>query len=214
MKEIEVNNAYRWYIGYGLSEKIPHFSTFGKNYARRFEGTDLFEQIFMRVVKEIIKHGFIEEETIFIDGTHIKANANNHKYKNEIVEKSARYYEKELQKEITSDREEHGKEPLKEKISEPETKQIKASTTDPDCGVFHKGEHKKVFAYAANVACDEHNYVLDFELTAGNLNDSVVFPKLYERLIKEYPEIKMDLFSSAEAKLRLSTTNTQKPCSH
>jgi len=28
IKEIEVNNAYRWYIGYGLNEKPPHFSTF------------------------------------------------------------------------------------------------------------------------------------------------------------------------------------------
>lgn len=190
MKEIQVNNAYRWYLGYGLREKLPHFSTFSKNYTRRFEGTDLFEQIFKRVIKEIISHGFIEEDTVFIDGTHIKANANNHKYKNEIVEKSARYYEDELQKEITADRAAHGKKPLKEKASEPETKQIKSSTTDPDCGVFHKGEHKKVFAYGANVACDEHNYILDFELTAGNLHDSVVFPRLYERLIEEYPEIK------------------------
>lgn len=190
MKEIEVNTAYRWYIGYGLSERLPHFSTFSKNYARRFEGTDLFERIFMRVVKEIINHGFIEDETVFIDGTHIKANANNHKYKNEIVEKSARYYEAELQKEITADRAEHGKKPLKEKASAPETKEIKSSTTDPDCGVFHKGEHKKVFAYGANVACDAHNYVLDFELAAGNVHDTAVFPRLYERLIENYPEIR------------------------
>lgn len=80
IKEIEVNNACRWYIGYGLSEQIPHFSTFSKNYSRRFDGTDLFEKIFMQVVAGIMKHGFIEEESIFIDGTHIKANANNHKY--------------------------------------------------------------------------------------------------------------------------------------
>lgn len=32
IKEIETNVAYRWFIGYGFSEKIPHFSTFGKNY--------------------------------------------------------------------------------------------------------------------------------------------------------------------------------------
>ncbi len=190
IKEIEVNCAYRWYLGYGLSEILPHFSTFSKNYTRRFDGTDLFEQIFMRVVKEIVRHGFIDEETVFIDGTHIKANANNHKYKNEAVEKSARYYEEELQKEIKSDREAHGKKPLKEKESAPETKDIKTSTTDPDCGVFHKGEHKKVFAYGANVACDAHNYVLGFELTAGNLHDSVVFPELYESLIEQYKEIK------------------------
>ena len=41
---------------------------------------------------------------------------------------------------------------------------IKASTTDPECGVFHKGEHKKVFAYSANTACDKNNFILDFVL--------------------------------------------------
>ena len=189
IEQIEVNMAYRWYIGYGLSEKIPHFSTFSKNYTRRFAGTDLFERIFFRVIEEIIKHGFIDAESVFIDGTHIKANANNHKYQKEIVEKSARYYEEELQKEIKTDREAHGKKPLKEKETVPETKEIKASTTDPDCGVFHKGEHKKVFAYTANVACDAHNYVLDFEVTAGNFHDSVVFPTLHKRLLEKYPEI-------------------------
>lgn len=95
-----------------------------------------------------------------------------------------------MQKEIAKDREEHGKKPLKEDKSEPEKKEIKQSTTDPDCGVFHKGEHKKVFAYAANVACDKHNYILGFEATAGNLNDSAVFPRLYDKLKGKYEEIK------------------------
>lgn len=91
---------------------------------------------------EVEKHGFIDDENIFIDGTHIKASANTHKYKNEVITESARYYEKSLQEEITKDRESHGKKPLKEKgISEPTTQNIKSSTTDPDCGLFHKGEH-------------------------------------------------------------------------
>ena len=42
IREIEVNFAYRWYLGYGMHEEIPHFSTFGKNYSRRFKDTDLF----------------------------------------------------------------------------------------------------------------------------------------------------------------------------
>src|SRR3712207_6604161 len=42
IQEIEVNLAYRWFLGYGLEEKIPHFSTFGKNYQRRFQGTEIF----------------------------------------------------------------------------------------------------------------------------------------------------------------------------
>ena len=32
IKELEVNMAYRWFIGYNIGEAIPHFSTFGKNY--------------------------------------------------------------------------------------------------------------------------------------------------------------------------------------
>ncbi len=87
----------------------------GVRACRPLEGTDLFEQIFHRLVAEIIRHGFLDEESVFIDGTHIKASANNHKYMSEVVEKSVRYYEEELQKEIAADRAAHGKKLLKEK---------------------------------------------------------------------------------------------------
>ena len=189
IKEIEVNIAYRWYLGYGLTEPIPHFSTFGKNYARRFEGTDLFEDIFKTIVAEIINCGFIDTESIFIDGTHIKASANNRKSQNQVVKQSVKFYEEELQAEIARDREAHGKKPLKEKETI-ETKTIKVSTTDPECGVFHKGEHKKVFAYTSNTACDRNNYILGFEVAPGNTHDSVSFPSLYNKLIQEYVDIK------------------------
>ena len=46
IKEIEVNVAYRWFLGLDMLDPVPHFSTFGKNYTRRFKDTDLFEQIF------------------------------------------------------------------------------------------------------------------------------------------------------------------------
>ncbi|NFF81618.1 transposase [Clostridium botulinum] len=32
IREIEVNIAYRCFIGYSFNEKILHFSTFNKNY--------------------------------------------------------------------------------------------------------------------------------------------------------------------------------------
>ncbi|MER0122815.1 transposase, partial [Streptococcus sp. ZJ100] len=37
MKEIEVNTAYRWFLGLTLEDKVPHFTTYGKNYSRRFQ---------------------------------------------------------------------------------------------------------------------------------------------------------------------------------
>lgn len=60
--EIQTNNAYRWFIGYGLNEQIPHFTTFGKNYVRRFKDTDIFEQIFVRILKEAVNAGFIKAD--------------------------------------------------------------------------------------------------------------------------------------------------------
>lgn len=191
LKEIEVNNAYRWYLGYGMHEELPHFSTFSKNYSRRFKETNLFETIFARILLEINKYGFIDDENIFIDGTHIKANANTHKYKNEVVEDSVKVYEAALQAEITTDRENHNKKPLKEKIKTNDVKKnIKVSTTDPESGLFHKGEHKKVFAYASNTACDKNNFVLGFEVTPGNVHDSVSFWPIYNKMKEEHPDVK------------------------
>ena len=43
--------------GYGELIAVPHFSTFGKNYMRRFQDTDLFEQIFQRILKACMEAG-------------------------------------------------------------------------------------------------------------------------------------------------------------
>lgn len=76
--EIEVNVAYRWFIGYGLTEKIPHFSTVSYNFLHRFD-SEMFEEIFTLVLNEGIDSGYVKPEVIFVDSTHIKANANRKK---------------------------------------------------------------------------------------------------------------------------------------
>ena len=64
IKDIEVNVAYRWFLGYSLTEKIPHFSTFNKNYERRFKDTDLFEVIFKKILAQATLNGFIDSSNI------------------------------------------------------------------------------------------------------------------------------------------------------
>lgn len=110
--EIETNNAYRWFIGYGLSEKIPHFTTFGKNYVRRFKDTDIFEKIFARILEEAVNARLVKADAVFIDSTHVKANANKKKYDKKLIEKESRNYQDLLDKEINQDRELHDKKPL------------------------------------------------------------------------------------------------------
>lgn len=92
-----------------------------------------------------------------------------------------------MDEEVVRDRELHGKKPLKDDDRPPETRTVFQSTTDPECGLFHKGEYEKQFAYVANTACDNHNFILDFALGAGNFHDSVMFKGLYEKVLKKFP---------------------------
>ena len=65
IKEIEVNLAYKWFLGLDVLDKVPHFTTFGKNYTRRFKGTDLFEQIFTRILEECFKYNLVNPADVF-----------------------------------------------------------------------------------------------------------------------------------------------------
>jgi len=115
VKEIEVNVAYRWFLGLEMMDKVPHFSTFGKNYTRRFKDTGLFEQIFSHILQECYKFKLIDPSEVFVDSTHVKARANNKKMQKRIAQEEALFFEDLLKKEINEDREAHGKRPLKEK---------------------------------------------------------------------------------------------------
>ena len=211
--EIQVNVAYRWFIGYGLTEPVPHFSTFGKNYSRRFAGTDVFERIFSRILDEAVRCGFVDPEAIFIDGTHIRANANLKKATKASVTVEAKRYQKQLDEEVAQDRAAHGKKPLKNERdggdgdgdgeagkaggSGGETKIVTKSPTDPDCGLFCKGQHEKQMAYVSNAACDKHGFVLAAEVAAGNVHDSLMFDGVYEKAKARFPEITIVAADSA-----------------
>ena len=123
-----------------------------------------------------------------------------------IAHQEALFYADILRKDIDADREEHGKKPLKNKDNDDDGsggsggsggsddfkdytddvpldgKEIKCSTTDPESGWFHKGEHKNVFAYGIETACDKHGWIIDFTVNPGNEHDSRTFKGLYDKL--------------------------------
>ena len=78
-EEAKVNMAYRWYLGLGITAPIPNYSTFSQNYIRKFGSSDVFEKIFNEILTRLISHKFVDTSILFVDGTHIKANANKHK---------------------------------------------------------------------------------------------------------------------------------------
>lgn len=109
--EVSLNIAYRWFLGYGLQEETPHFSTLSYSFRHRFN-TDTIDKIFAWILSEAAGVGYLKPEAVFIDGTHIKANANTKKKIEVEIPVAAKRYADELLAEINNDRGEHGKKPF------------------------------------------------------------------------------------------------------
>ena len=190
VKEIDMNIAYRWFLGFDLTTRVPHFATVSYAFAKRFP-SEVFEHIFAWILEEAVAKGYIDARTIFIDATHIKANANKNKNRKIMAQKTARVYDEQLREEINQDRMEHGKKPLKDQDDDKGLKQITVSTTDPECGLFRKGEHKVEFAYTAHVACDKKNFILSCDVTPGNVHDSMMFDAVYGSVVEAFPGVEV-----------------------
>ena len=180
-----------------MMDKVPHFSTFGKNYTRRFKNTDLFEQIFSRILQECYKYRLIDPSEVFVDATHVKARANSKKMRKRIADEEALFFEEQLKKEINEDREAHGKSPLKEK-------RRKIPKIPPSCGGSSDGKKKKngqgkynrirkvdgservnikmFFAYSVQTACDKNGWILGYSVNPANQHDSRTFKSLYDKI--------------------------------
>ena len=196
-REIQVNVAYRWFLGYGLLDEIPHFATVSYAFCKRFPD-ELSSEIFEHILNKALNNRMVDPSTIFIDGTHIKASANKKKFRKEQVAKAAKVYSGQLRREVNEEREKLGKKPIEDDETENdddenrpqggrgETVEKTVSITDPDCGMFVKGEHERQFAYEAHTACDKRGFVLGVEVTAGNVHDSVAWDKVYDNVTGKF----------------------------
>ena len=115
VRQIQVNVAYRWFLGFSLRDKIPDDSTLSQNRRRRFNGTTIYQEIFDQIVQQAIDVGLVSGKILYSDSTHLKANANKKKFIIKGVRKEPKGYVKELEYNINQDRINHGKEPLKKK---------------------------------------------------------------------------------------------------
>lgn len=113
--EIKVNIAYKWFLGISLTDKVPDYSTISQNRRRRFNGTDVFEKIFDRIVFQAIDLGLVKGKILYTDSTHLKANANKQKFEKQEVERFVKDYVKDLEDDVNIDRRNHDKKPLKKK---------------------------------------------------------------------------------------------------
>jgi transposase len=73
MAEVQVNLAYRWFLGYDLDEAIPDHSVLSK--ARARFGMEVFGRFFQHSIEVCRKAGLLSEGPVYVDTTLAQAAA-------------------------------------------------------------------------------------------------------------------------------------------
>lgn len=90
MRQVQVNLAYRWFIGYSLDEKLPDHSTLSK-VLDRF-GDEVFNKLFDRSISQCKRSGLIEGKVLHVDATTIRADIDKNRVnKPDSPDPDARY---------------------------------------------------------------------------------------------------------------------------
>ena len=143
-EEIQVNMAYRWFLGLDIMDKVPDHSTVSQNRRRRFNGSDLFRNIFQKIVSICIEKGLADGKLVFTDSTHVKANASRKTEYIKQTEEATNEYLKELDKyeeTVRAQLESEGKiKPIRCKKRKEKTEIIsrRESRTDPESGFYKR----------------------------------------------------------------------------
>jgi transposase len=216
-EDIKYHALYKWFLGYGMNEETPNYSTYSKNYTRKFRKLeeDLLETFFYKVLKLLGDKGVLDLSNIFIDSTHTKANANKKKVSKQMVNIIASEYKEELEAEIR-----HAKFNLKENDSLDEskeiindeecnhelniektieTKEILKSDIDSEAGILYKDEKEKMVAYNTSIICDNNNYVLSYDTNPSNMHDSKSFYPTYQKFKDRFGVDKTDYMAGDAA---------------
>jgi transposase len=185
MREVQVNLAYRWYLGYDLDESIPDHSVLSK--ARRRLGLDFFEQLFEYILGCCQQAGLVRGENVLLDSTVVEANASLDSI-TALRYKPVEYWE---QLENTAEPEDAVHQDLEEP-AEPlmghkrprarRTCDQKYSRTDPEASLHRRPGKEPKLAYKTHFLADEQEGVVTaVASSASSVDDTAMVPELVEQ---------------------------------
>lgn len=203
IREVQVNVAYRWFLGLRLTDKVPDASTLSQNRRRRFADSGIYQEIFDEIVMQAMGRGMVEGRVLYTDSTHLKANANKNKHDVVRVTQAPVAYLAELEAAIDADRQASGKKPLKARKAKDDdddqgggdtsaedssgTKEIKVSRTDPDSGFMVRDDKPRGFFYLDHRTVDgKHAIITDTHVTPANVHDSQPYLKRLDRQCERF----------------------------
>ncbi|MCA1678534.1 MAG: transposase [Actinobacteria bacterium] len=71
----QVDLSIRRFLGYGLTEALPHHATFSYAQCVRFANSSVFEQLFTQVLASCRDAGLLDGSRLIVDATHVEADA-------------------------------------------------------------------------------------------------------------------------------------------
>lgn len=174
MRDIQVNLAYRWYLGYDLDEPIPNHSILSK--ARRRLGTTFFEQIFVYVLQECRKAGLVDGNNLLIDSTAVAANASAASIT------ALQYTPDEYWQQLEATSEDVDGNGLGTDRPNPERLcDQKRSTTDKDATLFRKNG-QSTLGYKAHIGADSKNGIVTaVSVSPGSADDTSAVPEIVKQ---------------------------------
>ena len=154
LREAQVNIAIRWFIGYGLHERLPDHSSLTR--IRQRWGEERFRAIFQRTVRACLEAKIATAEVVHIDASLIRADVSWES----LVERHA----DEVMAENRGEAEKTGRQSGKYK---------KVSLTDADASMATTARNRRLEpCYKQHTAVDdERGVVLDVAVTTGEVNE-------------------------------------------
>lgn len=177
------SNAFRWYLGIDLDERVPDHSTISQLRRRKPSFRKVFRRLFEEVVRQCVEKGLVSGRLAATDSTHVKANASMaSEYLKEMPEEPGTYWEQ------LDAYEEEGLEELEKRTGKrrkKRSKQIKkdsrrshkrVSRTDPEAGHMKRPGKPRGQYYLSHQTVDtDHGVILDVSVTSGDVNDTVPY---------------------------------------
>jgi transposase len=188
LEELRMHLAWRWFTGLGFDQEIPDHSTFSKNRHGRFQQSNLFQELFERIVEQCIQAGLVKGDQMSVDGSFIMADASHHSRipREQFAEAAkvnygARKYLEELEQENGN--------------SEAVHQQDKVSTSDPDATYMTKGNRAAELGYFDNYLIDNQSCVIvGVEATAARLSqESAAARNMIERYRERHGQMPQSL---------------------
>lgn len=75
LRVAQVDLSIRRFLGYGLTEQLPHHATFSYAQCVRFAHSSVFKQLFTQVLARCRDAGLLDGSRLIVDATHVEADA-------------------------------------------------------------------------------------------------------------------------------------------